>query len=117
MASSHNQPTDQKDLDRLRQLEQQLERSQWQAESTPVATSTTASPASTPRWGWGKTLGSLAVVGIGFLVLGWLLNLVGLVLKLALVAGGVYLLYRLVLAPRLRAQGSRVTISSELESE
>lgn len=100
MTSSSSQP-DRRDLERLHQLERDLERSSFQAQPEPE----TAAPAVSPQaqiqsWGWGKTLGSLALVGIALVVLGWVLNLVGALIKLGLLAGIGYLVFRFVIGPR-----------------
>jgi len=106
MTSSPSQP-DQPDLERLQQMERELERSQFQARPAPE----TVTPAVTPEgeiqsWGWGKTLGALALAGIGLVVLGWILNIVGVLIKLGLLVGIGYLVYRFVVAPRFRGRSS-----------
>lgn len=106
MTSSSSQP-DQQDLKRLQQMERELERSQFQARPEPEA----ATPAVTPKgeiqsWGWGKTLGAFALAGLGLVMLGWILNIVGALIKLGLLVGIGYLVYRFVVAPRFRGRSS-----------
>ncbi len=110
MASSHSSQSD--PMDRLQQMERELERSQFQAQAAPAEATPVVSPTSEPspetsRWGWGKTIGLVALVGAGLIVTGWILNLVGLLIKLALLGGVGYLLYRFLIAPRFKRGSSQ----------
>lgn len=95
-------------MDRLQQMERELERSQFQAQAEPTKATPVVSPTpETARWGWGKTIGLVALVGVGLIVMGWILNLVGVLIKLALLGGIGYLLYRFLIAPRLQRRSSQ----------